>query len=280
MSEVPVLIAVPHAGRSYPEAAVALLREPERAALRLEDRLVDSLARAVAVETGASLIIAHAPRALIDLNRSPDDVDWEMIDMAGKGRPGKSATSRRTRGGLGLIPRRVPGMGEIWRGPTRREELRERIDSIHRPYHDAVQLELASIRERWGAALLLDLHSMPPLDQGGGPPIEFVIGDRFGASCEGGLMGSAFAHFALAGVRTAHNRPYAGGYGLDRHCVPRRGVHGLQLEIDRRSYLDAQLREPGPGMDRAAELVCGLLRRLAGEVALLGARLQWREAAE
>ena len=77
---LPVLVAVPHAGRAYPPAVTARMREAELAQLRLEDRHADRLGVAIARETGAALLVAHAPRALLDLNRAEDDVDWDMIE--------------------------------------------------------------------------------------------------------------------------------------------------------------------------------------------------------
>ena len=267
-SPIPVLIAVPHAGRSYPPALSAAMRDPHRASLRLEDRLVDALGEAVAAQTGAALIVARAPRAMLDLNRAADDVDWEMIAGRPAGRHVTATPGRRARSGLGLVPRRVPGLGEVWRGRLAHAELEARIAGIHVPYHARVAAELAVLRARWGAALLLDLHSMPPL------------GDRFGATSDGALVAAAFACFAEAGARAAHNRPYAGGYALDRHAAPRRGIHALQLEVDRRSYLDDDLREVGPGFAATATLVATLVRRLAAEVALLGGGAAWPVAAE
>lgn len=282
-SPIPVLIAVPHAGRIYPPALRAQLREPARAALRLEDRLVDSLGEVVAARTGAALIVAQAPRAMLDLNRAADDIDWEMIAGRPIGRVPHQPPGRRARSGLGLIPRRVPGLGELWRGRLYHAELEDRIAGIHVPYHDRVAAELVALRERWGAALLLDLHSMPPLGDrfGANASAEFVVGDRFGATSDGGLVAAAFASLAEAGARAAHNRPYAGGYALDRHAAPRKGIHALQLEVDRRSYLDEAMREPGPGFAATADLLVTLVRRLAAEVALLGSgEGAWRVAAE
>ena len=280
-SPIPVLIAVPHAGRVYPPALVSAMRDPARAALRLEDRLADSLGEAVAAATGAALIVARAPRAMLDLNRAADDIDWEMVEGGG---PAIGALpGRRARSGLGVIPRRLPGLGEIWRRRIPREELEARIAGIHVPYHARIDEELVRLRARWGAALLLDLHSMPPLGKpgGAGGAPDFVVGDRFGATCDGGLVGAAFAYFAEAGRRAAHNRPYAGGYALERHAAVRRGVHALQLEVDRRCYLDADLREPGAGFERCVSLLAGLVRRLAAEVALLGSgAASWPVAAE
>jgi len=266
---VPIMIAVPHAGRAYPAALTEGMRNQAAASLRLEDRFADLVAEAVARETGAGLLVAHAPRALIDLNRSPDDVDWDMV-VSGAPEPRvRLAAGRRARSGLGLVPRRLPGLGELWKRPMTREELAQRIEQVHVPYHAALAGGLESLRDRWGAALLIDLHSMPPLGpkRGADAAPDFVIGDRFGASCDAALSAAAFDHFGQAGRRAAHNRPYAGGYVLDRHAAPARGVHALQVEICRSAYLDPQLREPGPGLAAVTRVLTGLVRRLAEELA-------------
>ena len=278
-SPIPVVVAVPHAGRSYPRSLLDRMRDPDAAGVRLEDRYVDLLAERIAEQTGACLIVAHAPRAMIDLNRAPEDMDWDML---AEGAPGNQVlrAGRRARGGLGLVPRRLPGMGDIWRTRLPRQELDARLAGVHAPYHAALATELASLRSRWGCALLVDLHSMPPLAprRGAAGHADFVVGDRFGSSCDGALSAAAFAHFASSGHRAAHNRPYAGGYILDRHCAPARGIHGLQLEICRTLYLDASLREPTPAVGEVAGYLAALVRHLADELAALGKT--YRQAAE
>lgn len=267
-STIPVLIAVPHAGRDYPADLLAHLRYPAEVAPRLEDRYIDLVAMRVAKATGASLLVANAPRAMIDLNRSPDDVDWEMV-----ARPRSSvirtrlAAGRRSRSGLGLVPRRLPGLGELWRQKLHPADLSERIEQVHAPYHVALSQTLESLRDRWGAAMLLDMHSMPPLGPKCGPEAaaDFVIGDRFGASCGSNLVSVALDYLEVQGRRATHNRPYAGGYVLDRHGAPARGLSAMQLEVCRATYLDRHLREPGDGLDGLVEVVAGLVRRLAEE---------------
>ena len=151
-------------------------------------------------------------------------------------------------------------------------ELDARLDQVHRPYHQALADALARLRKRWGAAFLLDLHSMPPLSGRAyrEPVADLVVGDRFGASCDGNLCALTFESLGRLGWKVAHNRPYAGGYVLDRHTAPGRNVHGFQLEICRSIYLDAGLSEPGPGFARVAEHLAEVVRRLAEEVAALG----------
>lgn len=285
-SSIPILIAVPHAGRAYPPAVLGAMRHPAFAVMRLEDRHADRLAAEVAGRTGAALLVAHAPRAMLDLNRAPDDVDWDMFGLPESGgEQGLPRAGRRARSGLGLVPRRLPGLGEVWKRRLDRAGLDRRIAAIHGPYHAALAAALNDLRERWGAALLIDLHSMPPLPVrfGGEPAAEFVLGDRFGASCDGALVGAGFAYLAQASRKAAHNRPYAGGYVLERHADPAHGIHCLQLEVDRRCYLDERLDQPGPALEETAELLAGLVQRLASEVALLGSAVRhgrWAIAAE
>lgn len=284
-SPIPVVIAVPHAGRAYPQAVLDRMRHREYAPQRLEDRHADVLARAVALETGATLLVAHAPRAMIDLNRAPEDVDWDMI----AGAPPHASSfvpgpALRARSGLGLVPRRLPGLGELWKQRLDHAELAERIEMIHQPYHAALSRILAEVRDRWGAVLLIDLHSMPPLSARMGETApQFVVGDRFGAACDGVLVASAFVHFAQERRPAAHNRPYAGGYVLERHAARVQGIHALQLEVDRQCYLDSRLAEPGAGLDSVVAVLSALVRRLAGDVAEIGrgaGRTAWQMAAE
>ncbi len=283
---LPVLVAVPHAGRAYPHAVMARMRDAGLAQLRLEDRHVDRLGVSIARETGAALLVAHAPRALLDLNRAEDDIDWDMIeggrpaDMPAA--PGAQRSNARARSGLGLVPRRLPGSGEIWRGRLAPAELAARIEGIHRAYHTALDDALARICAEWGAALLVDLHSMPPLRAGEGEvraPV-VVLGDRFGAACHNALVARGLGHLEARGVPAALNRPYSGGYVLDRHGAPREGVHAVQIEVCRAAYLDRQLAEPGAGLPAVAAMLTDLVRELGAEAALLGGAEGLRQAAE
>jgi len=279
---LPVLIAVPHAGRHYTSAILAEMRDPDACTLRLEDRCVDLLGEEIARQAGTSLLLANAPRAMLDLNRARDDVDWDMISGREQHRPRHSQANRRARSGLGLIPRRLPGFGEIWRKPLPQAELDARIDNIHRPYHAFLAKELERIRDSWGAALLIDLHSMPPLRRRPGQyrAPEIVIGDRFGASCDGELVTAAFRHLEKEGRAVAHNRPYSGGYVLDRHSSIQRGLHAIQIEVCRSAYLDNALVEPSEKLAPLAQSLARMVRELGAATARMGDNSQLAQAAE
>lgn len=241
-ARLPVLVSVPHAGRDYPRALVERLRVPPAALMRLEDRHVDLLARSAA-QRGCAVLVMRRPRAWIDLNRRPDEIDPDMI--VDTPRSAFVQPSLKVRGGLGLIPRRLADTGDLWRGGFLRSEIDARVAQDHQPYHRALGDGLQRIRRRYGGAVLVDLHSMPPLRSGeGNDPPGIVLGDRFGQSAASWVSDCAFATLSGLGYRVAVNHPYAGGYILQRHGAPSGLIHALQVEIDRSLYLDQALREP------------------------------------
>ncbi|RYD59271.1 MAG: N-formylglutamate amidohydrolase [Sphingomonadales bacterium] len=255
----PVVLSVPHAGRDYPLPLRAALRVPLSAIRGLEDRHVDAVALgAREIET---LFVADRPRAWIDLNRSEQERDPRLDDGARAGGPPPSA---KLRSGLGLVPRRVGHAGDIWSRRLSGDEVDTRIREDHRPYHAAIAAALALARARFGVAVLLDVHSMPPLGDPAAAP-RLVLGDRFGRSAAarftGRIEGVARAH----GVACAANAPYSGGHILERHGDPQRGVHAVQLEFDRSLYLDAALDQPGPGLAGAVKLLRSIIDALADE---------------
>lgn len=260
----PVLVSVPHAGRHYPPALLNRSRLGPAELRQLEDRHIDAPAEALA-ERGFPVLVARTARAWIDLNRSERELDQEMF--APTPRRADIDISLKVRGGLGLVPRRLPGHGDIYDAPVCANDLAGRIESVHRPYHQAIAETLARIRRRFGAALLLDLHSMPPLKPRGGlRPSEIVIGDRHGRTAGRRFVQTAVEVCRAHGFSLALNSPYAGGYLLDRHGRPGEDVHALQIEIGRGVYLDEALDEPGPGMPRISALLTELCETLAEKI--------------
>jgi N-formylglutamate amidohydrolase len=256
----PVIISVPHAGRTYDPVLVEALRVPLSAILPLEDRYADRLTEAAST-AGFPVIVAQVPRLAIDLNRAPDDLDPVSIRGGfARGAP----TSAKARAGLGLIPTRLWSVGALWRAPFERCDIDARLRDVHAPYHAALAGALEAARLRWGSAILIDLHSMPPIKDDNAPDI--VIGDRFGTSASSRLTAVAESVFQAAGLRTAINAPYAGGYIVSRHARPHANIHALQVEIDRRLYLDAAFDMPSEGLARLQKLVRSLAESLREEL--------------
>jgi N-formylglutamate amidohydrolase len=256
----PVVISVPHAGRAYSEALLRASRLPREKLEVLEDRLVDRLVwRAVA--GGATAIAARSPRAEIDLNRDEREIDPATIIPPPPART--VVQSPRTRGGLGLIPSRIAGSGSIWLHRTPQDEVRRRIEEIHRPYHAALAEALERARASFGIAILFDCHSMPSRNPDSSGEAGLVFGDRHGASIARDLLQAAVSAARAAGFSTACNSPYAGGYITARHGRPATNVHAFQLEIDRSLYLDADQKSPGHGFNNVTRLIESIASALA-----------------
>jgi len=254
----PVLFAVPHAGRCYAPALLARARVAPEVLMRLEDRHADRLADGL-IDKGHCVLVARQPRALIDLNRDETDVDVRAIADAPwsfRGQP-----SAKVRGGLGLIPERLAHTGNLWREALPFAELRRRIEQVHRPYHHALGEALETARQRHGVALLIDIHSMPPLRQMPGmqaPAPRIVIGDRFGRSATDRLTDLCADIVRRHALPVAINAPYPGNHILARHGRPGQGIHAIQIEVDRSLYLAPDLMTPGPGLSQMQRLLSDL----------------------
>jgi N-formylglutamate amidohydrolase len=252
----PVVLSVPHAGRDYPLPLRAAIRVPLSALRGLEDRFADAVA--IDARNSETLFIAQRARAWIDLNRSEQERDPRLDDGA---HPCGTPQSAKLRSGLGLIPRRVGNSGDIWQRRLSGDEVLARIRADHRPYHMAIATALEAARARFGVAVLLDVHSMPPLGHPASAP-RLVLGDRFGKTAAARFIGR------IEGVARAHGvaiAPYSGGHILERHANPRGGVHAIQLEIDRSLYLDESLDAPGRGLNATVRLLRAIIDALADE---------------
>jgi N-formylglutamate amidohydrolase len=233
----PVVFCSPHSGRIYPKAFLEASRLDPVTLRKSEDCYVDELFEPV-VGLGAPLIAARFPRAYLDVNREPYELDPELFQ--GRLPAFANTQSARVVGGLGTIARIVADTEEIYRERLPIGTAFERIERLYRPFHAALAEMLEATRKRFGMALLIDCHSMPSASMGqptGGRP-HFVLGDRFGASCDAKLTRFIRDVLQRGGYEVQINRPYAGGFITEHYGGPGRGVHALQLEINRALYLD------------------------------------------
>jgi len=265
--ELPVLLSVPHSGRDYPGWLVAKSAHGRSSLAMLEDPLVDQLVWP-AIERGFGAVIARTPRAAVDCNRAEDDVDPTVVEGT---RPKR--ISARARGGLGIVPARTHHHGNLWRQPIPSEHLEQRLAQAHRPYHRQIERQLAGLVEHFGCALLIDCHSMPPPPPGV-PPI--IFGDCHGRSAGPWVSAEALRLARAAGYSAGLNEPFAGGHIVERHGSPRRDIHALQVEIDRRCYLNEKFDGPGGGFGQVA----ALFEMLAVELGQLLLNRQIATAAE
>ena len=235
----PFIFASPHSGRRYPadlfdktNLSLAQMRASEDAYV---DLLVDDLPT-----IGVPVLKALFPRLMLDVNRAANELDPQLFDSALP----HDANSRSTRvmAGFGVIPRLGAAARPIYKKKLHLSEAQERLKCFYFPYHQAVRQLIEQAKNRFGCAILIDCHSMPSQGMSvrgpNGAPVDIVLGDRFGHSCDSGLTSLAERLFADVGFVVTRNAPYAGGYVAHHYGKPAQGVHVLQVEIARRLYMD------------------------------------------
>jgi N-formylglutamate amidohydrolase len=261
----PFVLCSPHSGRAYTREFLDQTCLDPLTLRKSEDCFVDELFSASA-DLGAPMIAARFPRAFLDVNREPYELDPELFadplpDFA-------NTQSVRVVGGLGTVARIVADGEEIYDAPIQVADALGRIERLYIPFHEALTSLLDATRRRFGYAVLLDCHSMPSalMAQTAGPRPDFVIGDRFGASCDGRLTRCLKDAVAALGYDVQLNRPYAGGFITEHYGRPQKAVHALQLELNRGLYLDENSIRPSDGFAPLKANLSQLLDRLFAEV--------------
>lgn len=241
----PFIFNSPHSGRIYPRAFVEQARLDFEALRRSEDSFVDELFADV-VGAGMPLMRALFPRAFLDLNREPYELDPRMFE----GRLPSFANTRsiRVSGGLGTIARVVGDAQEIYQRRLTVAEALERIEAYYKPYHQALRRLLARAQRRFGMAVLVDCHSMPsgPMREEGARA-DIVLGDRYGTSCAPAIPDLLERALTGRGYQVVRNKPYAGGYITEHYGNPAGGLHAVQIEINRGLYMHEATYERAAG---------------------------------
>ena len=260
----PLVLSSPHSGTDYTSAFLSASKLNAFDLRRSEDSFVDELF-ALAPYHGAPLMHALFPRAYIDPNREPYELDPNMFFSA---LPDYVKTgSDRARAGFGTIARVVANGAEIYREKLHFSEASARIKRYYEPYHATLRRLINETQQRFGFVILIDCHSLPSV---GGPSdrdaglrrADIVLGDRFGSACAAEVTDHAEKTLLNLGFRVARNEPYAGAHTTTHYGKPADSVHALQIEINRALYMEeARLtRSPGHGelTERLGEFVRGM----------------------
>ena len=265
VQRVPLVFASPHSGTDYPAEFLAQSALDARSLRRSEDSFVDELF-ASAPGLGAPLLKALFPRAYLDPNREPYELDPTMFD--GPLPDGVNSSSPRVGAGLGTVARVESTGAEIYRGKLSFAEVESRIARLYRPYHASLAKLVDDTMQRFGFCLLVDCHSMPSI---GGPTekdsgasrVDVVLGDCYGSSCAARATETAERALQDLGYRVVRNSPYAGGFTTRHYGTPWNGRHALQIEINRRLYMDERTHEKRPGFPTLQAHLTRLVEALA-----------------
>lgn len=249
---VPYVFNSPHSGRYYPPRFLAMSKLDAVAIRRSEDCYVDELFAGV-VKLGAPFLTANFPRAYLDVNREPWELDPRMFTNPLPSYA--NARSARVVGGLGTVPRLVGEGQEIYAGKLPLSEAVDRIENIYKPYHSQLQRLISQTHAKFGFSVLIDCHSMPTTVRPGDGTTrpDFIIGDRFGVACAPALAAAAATSLSRLGYNVVLNRPYAGGFITEHYGRPAHGLHALQIEINRGLYMNERTYERAAGFDAIAK---------------------------
>ncbi len=233
----PVVCNSPHSGRSYLSRFIAQSRLDLATLRRSEDTFVDELF-ADAVKFGVPMMSANFPRAFLDVNREPYELDPRMFE----GRLPAYANTRslRVAGGLGTIARVVGDAREIYDRRIPVEEALARIELYYKPYHRTLRRMIVNAQRGFGVAVLVDCHSMPSNANGRDerPRADIVLGDRYGTSCAASVTDTVEDTLRGFGYSVLRNKPYAGGFITEHYGDPAAGLHAVQIEVNRALYMD------------------------------------------
>jgi N-formylglutamate amidohydrolase len=245
---VPLVFNSPHSGAVYPPAFLAASRLDPLTLRKSEDCFVDELFGS-ATAFGAPLLRAHFPRAFLDVNREPYELDPRMFE--GRLPSFINARSMRVAGGLGTIARIVGDQQEIYARKLPVADALERIEGLYKPYHRALRQLLQDQHRRFGLAVLIDCHSMPSTGahREEGQRADIVLGDRFGTSSAPFFVDLVEEALRRRGYRVGRNRPYAGGFITEHYGNPTNSIHAVQIEVNRGLYMDERTLTKTPGFD-------------------------------
>ena len=243
-----VVFALPHSGRDY---GISFLNQSilDQLSIRSsEDAFLDQLIDGIE-KYGAPKIIANAPRAFIDLNRSTDELDPALISGIKN-----NIRNPRISSGLGVIPRVVSHGKEIYRGKLSFEQAQSRIKNYWKPYHTDLSNLLQRSQSVFGQSLLIDIHSMPheavSTQSSFIKAPEIVVGDRFGMSSDPEFTNLVISILKKYEFRVAKNTPFAGAFITKHHGKVKKRIHALQLEIDRSLYMDEEKISPNSEFEK------------------------------
>jgi N-formylglutamate amidohydrolase len=245
----PVVFNSPHSGNVYLRSFLTTSRLDLATLRRSEDCFVDELCLG-AVRRGYPLLRAHFPRCYVDVNREPYELDPRMFD----GRLPSFANTRsmRVAGGLGTIARVVGDAQEIYGHRIPVDDAIRRIEGLYKPYHRALRRLFTRIHRDFGAAILIDCHSMPSTAgaKDERPRADVVLGDRYGTSCVAVIAETVESTLRGQGYSVSRNKPYAGGFITEHYGNPAAGLHAIQLEFNRALYMDERRFERAPSFAR------------------------------
>lgn len=258
----PLILSVPHSGRFIPKEFLDNVAVSEQELLSSCDCFVDNILYPL-TELGIPMISMNVTRAFIDVNRDKIELDPSMYSNY----PNLNANmGRKCRVGLGVIHRISGNNLPIYDGLLDFDEVSDRIKNVYDIYHKRLKQLVDKIVKKFGFCMLLDCHSMPSKIFQNMPDqkeIEICLGTLFEQSCPSEMYDFVYEQFNKLGYNTAFNCPYSGAFITFNYCQPRKQMHTLQLEINRKLYCDEKLQIKNINFQKISNDTCSAIEKFA-----------------
>jgi N-formylglutamate deformylase len=257
----------PHSGTDYPEdfgyvCELATLR-------KAEDTHVEKL-YSFAPALGAAWVEAHFPRSYLDANRNTTELDFNMLADSWP-HPVQShdpAVLSKLKLGKGLIWRVTDDGVPIYGRRLSVSEVQDRIAHCWQPYHAAVAQAIDAAHARHGYSIHINCHSMPAIATShatefpGLAHADFVLGNRDNTTASEALVLLIKELLVKQGYSVAVNHPYKGVELVRRYGNPALHRHSVQVEINRKLYMDENTLAMHAGFDKLQQHLQGMVQLL------------------
>lgn len=263
---VPIVVDVSRSGREYPidmRSPVPFTAIHDNVSVYVEEIWGD------APRFGATLLYALFPHMYIDANRHELDIDPELVEGEWPV-PLQPTVSKR---GLGLLKSKSRYGEPVQERKLTYEEVEERLNRYHRPYHRELQAIVDRAKSAFGFVYHLSCHCMSAVgapthpDPGRERP-DFCIGDLNGTSASSEFVARVVETIRQQGYSCTVNEPYGGGEINRRYGAPDRGIDSIMVEINKKRFMDVGTFRKNSGfgdVKAAANAVLAALARAARE---------------
>lgn len=241
---VPLILTSPHSGNYYPKFYIDNLITSLDFSRSIEDMYVNEFIENYN-DKDITILTNKYSRAVIDLNRNINELDNTLVE-SGKGL--KFVNTQKVQLGIGLIPVQTAKGKIIFKKKFSLEKFRFLQKNVYLKWHENLRDNIDKKLSSYNKVFLIDLHSMPSENENISLP-DFVLGNVNGLTCKEENISFISDQFKGLGYSVSLNNPYSGGYITESYFNENSGIQTLQIEINKKLYMDENRFTKKKGFD-------------------------------
>ena len=254
-----IILTSPHSGKFYPDFYKNNLTSPFDYCRSIEDMFVDEIIYDVR-KLGISLLINNYSRAVFDVNRDISEIDISLIDLHDNF---EISETLKVKSGIGLMPIQTP-MGKIeFQKKFNNTEFNFLVNMIYRDWHKKLGQLIQLKKKELNRVFIIDCHSMPSDLSGNSNIPDIVLGNCDNKSCDAKVLNFLKIEFEKKGYSVSLNYPYSGGFITQKYYNHKASTQTLQIEINKKLYLDEQKFIKNENFDNLKNNFLGIIERFS-----------------